>query len=190
MDREALLVEMVRDDGASPSTGSVILRRSAFDFVGGFDETFRDMYEDMVFYSKLSTHFPVYISSNVWSLYRKHDESSCAVAYRDGRIIKIKGRPSSPHRAFLEAVDDYYSTVDEPSALMQRTLAAALEPYRHPLRYRFRQLLFPAQLVRPLRRNMRRRTRRLRRFMQRRYRMLRSMVRSLILPVRRPDHRN
>jgi glycosyltransferase involved in cell wall biosynthesis len=55
----------------------VLVRRSAFEAVGGYEERFRGMYEDQAFYLKVFLRYPIYISSRSWLRYRKHDASHC-----------------------------------------------------------------------------------------------------------------
>jgi hypothetical protein len=58
----------------------VLVRRSVFEAVGGFEERFRGiyrLYEDHAFLIKVYLHHPVYISSRVWRHYRQHAESRC-----------------------------------------------------------------------------------------------------------------
>ena len=55
----------------------VLVRRRAFDMVGGFEERFRGLYEDQAFYIKVYFRYPIYISSRSWLRYRQHDASCC-----------------------------------------------------------------------------------------------------------------
>ncbi|QEH36383.1 Putative glycosyltransferase EpsE [Aquisphaera giovannonii] len=71
------------DESETPGTCSVLLRRSAFDRIGGFVESFRGMYEDQAFFYKLCLELPVYLSGEVTSLYRQHPDSACHVAVRE-----------------------------------------------------------------------------------------------------------
>lgn len=56
----------------------LLVRRTVFDAVGGFEERFRGMFEDQSFLLKVFLRYPVYISSRYWILYRQHDASECA----------------------------------------------------------------------------------------------------------------
>ena len=65
---------------SSAAGTDVLVRRSVFDAVGGFEEHFRgiyQLYEDQVFLIKVYLRYPVYISSRVWRHYRLHDASRC-----------------------------------------------------------------------------------------------------------------
>ncbi|WP_160112727.1 glycosyltransferase family A protein [Mycobacterium sp. 3519A] len=66
----------VKPLGCGPTGGmDVLVRRSAFDAVGGFEERFRGLFEDQAFFLKVSLRFPIYISSRNWLLYRQHGGS-------------------------------------------------------------------------------------------------------------------
>jgi glycosyltransferase involved in cell wall biosynthesis len=55
----------------------ILVRRSVFEAVGGFEERFRELYEDQAFRMKVFLRYPIYISSRGWRLYRQHDASYC-----------------------------------------------------------------------------------------------------------------
>lgn len=65
-----------------PAAVDVLIRRSVFDAVGGFEERFRGLYEDQAFLIKVEMRYPIYVSSRVWLIYRKHDASCVARATR------------------------------------------------------------------------------------------------------------
>lgn len=82
----ALLKAFLQDESLTPCTCSVLVRREAVDAVGGFCNDFPGLYEDQVFYAKISLCYPVYIASNCWARYRQHANSCCAAARRDGIV--------------------------------------------------------------------------------------------------------
>jgi glycosyltransferase involved in cell wall biosynthesis len=58
----------------------VLVRRSVFEAVGGFEEHFRgvyQLYEDQAFLIKVYLRYPVFVSSSVWRHYRMHSASRC-----------------------------------------------------------------------------------------------------------------
>lgn len=63
----------------------VLVRREAFEAVGGFEERFRGLYEDQAFYVKIFLRYPIYISSSRWLYYRMHDDSCCGQLRRVSR---------------------------------------------------------------------------------------------------------
>jgi glycosyltransferase involved in cell wall biosynthesis len=79
-----LIALFIQNIAFAPS--GMLLRRELVERVGGFDESFRDLYEDQVFAAKICRTTPVYISGRCWYRYRQHDRSCCLVAQRDGRL--------------------------------------------------------------------------------------------------------
>lgn len=60
----------------APCPSSFLLRRSAFEKVGGFPEEFKRLFEDVAFLSKLYIHrIPVFISESTTDYYRCHEGS-------------------------------------------------------------------------------------------------------------------
>jgi glycosyltransferase involved in cell wall biosynthesis len=80
----SLIGNFIDNDGYSPA--GMLLRRTLFDRVGGFEESFRDLYEDQVFAAKVCRSAPVYVSGRCWYRYRQHLNSCCLTAQTDGRF--------------------------------------------------------------------------------------------------------
>jgi glycosyltransferase involved in cell wall biosynthesis len=68
----------------------LLVRRSVFDAVGGFEERFRGMLEDQSFIIKVFLRYPVYISSSAWILYRQHGASTSAQSTRVS-YLRVRG---------------------------------------------------------------------------------------------------
>ena len=79
----ALLRTFLRDETLTPCIGSVVVRRAALDRVGGFEGQFWGLYDDQVFYAKVSKQANVFVSSDCVSRYRKHAESCCGQVETD-----------------------------------------------------------------------------------------------------------
>jgi glycosyltransferase involved in cell wall biosynthesis len=62
----------------TPGTCSILIRLEVFNQLGGFEEDFRGMFEDRVFFSKVYLHSPVFIMSECLDKYRRHPASECA----------------------------------------------------------------------------------------------------------------
>lgn len=82
----------------TPMTSNVMLRRSVFNIVGGFEDEFTNMYEDQVFFSKVNLRFPVFVSDSCWFKYRQHDHSC---------TNKESGNYWKQRRAFLNWLSKY-----------------------------------------------------------------------------------
>jgi glycosyltransferase involved in cell wall biosynthesis len=63
----------------------VLMRKEAVAVVGGYEESFRGLCEDMVFFSKFCLRHRVYVTSKCLYRYRQHDESAVAAAGREGK---------------------------------------------------------------------------------------------------------
>jgi glycosyltransferase involved in cell wall biosynthesis len=85
---------------AVPCPCGVLARREAVLAVGGFEESFRGMYEDQVFYAKMGLHHPVYVSDACLDRYRQHPESTCSVSASAGELLTWR-------RRYLEWLRDY-----------------------------------------------------------------------------------
>lgn len=59
----------------APTTCNAIVRKSVIEQVGHFEEEFRGMYEDQVFFSKVLLQIPVFVSDRCWAKYRQHSDS-------------------------------------------------------------------------------------------------------------------
>jgi glycosyltransferase involved in cell wall biosynthesis len=84
----------------------LLVRRSVFEAVGGFEESFRGLYEDQSFKIKVFLNYPIFISSRVWLRYRQHEASACAqVSPRD--YLRLRG-------VFLDWVQDEVERLGDP----------------------------------------------------------------------------
>jgi glycosyltransferase involved in cell wall biosynthesis len=130
-----------RGEAAVPSPCDIMVRREVIEGVGGFEEAFRSLYEDQVFYAKVCLKVPVFVSDQCWDRYRQHQESACAVAGKTGLN-------HSAHLTFLNWVEEYLSQQGVKDAEVREALQKKLRPYRQPIlrrlfvygQYRIRQM--------------------------------------------------
>lgn len=66
---------LMRNRAQTPTTNNAIMRRSLFARVGGFEDEFRTLFEDQVFFAKAHLAARCYVSDRVWARYRQHDAS-------------------------------------------------------------------------------------------------------------------
>jgi glycosyltransferase involved in cell wall biosynthesis len=85
---------------AVPCPCSVLARTTAVRAVGGFEESFRRMYEDQVFYAKMGLQHPVFVSDTCLDRYRQHPDSICSAAERSGELLAAR-------RIYLEWLIEY-----------------------------------------------------------------------------------
>lgn len=79
----ALAAHFLRSGGTGvPGPCSVTIRRTAVTAVGGFDNSFRRLYEDQTLFFKIFLEHPVIVSDLPLDRYRQHEGSLCAAQGR------------------------------------------------------------------------------------------------------------
>ncbi len=73
-----LFLQLLDNTHQTPTTCNAMVRRSAAIDVGGFDPSFRAMFEDQLFFAKLLVRYPAYVSGRCWAKYRQHRSSASA----------------------------------------------------------------------------------------------------------------
>jgi len=86
-----LFLLLLENKAQTPTTCNMVVRRTVFEEIGGFEESFRGMYEDQAFCTKIFLKAPVFVADAYWARYRQHAESCGAVAgesvaYHAGRL--------------------------------------------------------------------------------------------------------
>lgn len=82
----ALLIRYLEERAPIPCPSDILLRRDAIKAVGGFEESFRRIFTDQVFYAKLCLKAPVVASNQCWFKYRRHADSSVSSVKRRGEL--------------------------------------------------------------------------------------------------------
>ncbi|MBD2526712.1 glycosyltransferase family A protein [Nostoc sp. FACHB-133] len=139
-----LLTLLLQNKINTPATCSVLIRRELFQEIGGFEESFRSMYEDQVFFTKVYLKASVFIEPNYWDRYRQHPASSCSIAEKTGQYHPYKTNPAD--FVFLNWIAEYLSKEDVKNAEIWQALQKRLWPYHHPewdfFLYYFQQIKF------------------------------------------------
>lgn len=136
-----LLTLLLQNEFQTPTPGncSVLVRRQVIEDVGGFEETFRGMYEDQAFFVKLYLKAPVFVAGECWdSKYRQHLDKWCSVAMDTGEWHS--SRPNPARLTFLTWLAKYLSQKGVKDTEVWEALQRALWPYRHPNLYRLLNL--------------------------------------------------
>lgn len=76
----SLVAHYVTGAAAVPCPGSLLIRTAAAQALGGFDDTFRGLYEDQVFFAKVCLRYSVFVASTCWDQYRQHPKSATGQA--------------------------------------------------------------------------------------------------------------
>jgi GT2 family glycosyltransferase len=69
-------------------TPSIVVRRAAYERLGGFDPRFRFCGEDLEMWVRVAAHYPVAYEPEPLALYRKHTRSLSGVSIRTGQNIR------------------------------------------------------------------------------------------------------
>ncbi len=112
-----------------PAPSDLMLRRSAVEAVGGFEESFTgplQMYEDQAFLMKFYLEGTIYLASNVWLDYRVHDQSCTAMVARNGLAREVRRHCLEWFEGYLRGTRFRYHP------LIRLALFRALRPYRYP----------------------------------------------------------
>ena len=128
----SLLPLFLRRTAQTPATCGVLIRREAFESVGGFEAGFAGMFEDVVFFFKLCARRPVFVESGQWDRYRQHADSHLRTKLRDGEYHPMQKNPS--YGRFLAWLEGFLRDqgIDDPA--VWEVLRAERRPYRPSLR--------------------------------------------------------
>ncbi len=129
-----LLCGLMQNEVNAPATCGVLIRRSVFEEAGGFEESFRGLFEDRAFFSKVYLKIPVFVMDEYLDRYRQHPESTCQVEQKTGRYSPY--RRSEPHFQFLQWLEQYLLQEDVQDRRVWQALKASFLPYQNlPLHY-------------------------------------------------------
>jgi glycosyltransferase involved in cell wall biosynthesis len=115
----------------APCPSDLLIRRSAIEHVGWFEEDFHSFYEDQAFLTKMYLHLPIYVSSSSWLRYRVHKDSDCHRAENDPRSGSAVGYHRT-RRYFLGKFERYLRSEGVTDSLTWAALRRAQFPYRYP----------------------------------------------------------
>jgi glycosyltransferase involved in cell wall biosynthesis len=101
-DPPTLLPLLLDGKAEVPCTCSILVRKEVMQKVGGFEESFRGMYEDQAFYAKISLSAPVLATGDSLAWYRQHPTSHSAIMIRSGALF-------STQYTFLKWLEKYCS---------------------------------------------------------------------------------
>lgn len=110
---------------AVPCTCSLIVRCQAVEDIGGFEDAFPGMYDDQVFYAKISLEAPIYVSSRCWDQYRQHAGSMSAFSRNNSMQWATR-------LVFLEWLEGYLTTKGVHDPEIWQALRRAMWLNRNP----------------------------------------------------------
>jgi glycosyltransferase involved in cell wall biosynthesis len=131
-----LFMRFLSREAITPCPSDVLVRRETVTAVGGFVDSFKGMYEDQIFFTKVSLHGAVFVSGECWSRHRQHPNSSSSVWKRTGEYYSAE-----PNIAFLEWVRTYLHSQRLKDRSIKRVLQRRLWRYHHPFLFRMSRKL-------------------------------------------------
>jgi glycosyltransferase involved in cell wall biosynthesis len=136
------LLPLFLANGGVPCPSTVLIRYDVLAKIGGFEDSFRGMFEDYAFYSKLGLVASVLVSDQCWIKYRRHDASAYQISLDTGQEFYSK-------EIFLNWLEQYMINHNVTDLRIWRTLRSQLLPYRNPALFTLKRgLRFIARKVR------------------------------------------
>ena len=120
-----LLRLFLQSKATVPCMGSILVRREVVERVGGFEDQFKGMFEDQVFYSKVGLETPVLISCQCHDRYRQHPGSCFSQAKQAGSVLTAR-------RRYLEWLMSYLKSRQEGTGPVSRDVSRDLWLCDHP----------------------------------------------------------
>ena len=122
----SFLARCIQGKATVPCTCSVLVRRSVFEKVGGFETQFPQLYDDQALYAKLFIASRILLDPGCWAKYRRHPASTTMTAERERRY--------RPWRlAYLTWLRQYAERDPEAAAALRPALRRELWRCRHPV---------------------------------------------------------
>ena len=126
--QELLTLYLETGGAAVPGIGSLLVRRDAAKAAGGFDDRFRGVFEDQVFYARIGLRFPVLVTDDCTALYRQHGDSCCAGALESGEYDPFL--PNEGRGRYLHWLREQVALQGCEDPALLRALRRELRPYR------------------------------------------------------------
>ena len=123
-----LLLLFLQDEWAS--LHDVLIRREVVEALGGYEESFRGMYEDQAFHAKLCLKSPVIVSSQCWYWYRQHPKACTFISHNIGQTY------TAARQKFLHWLEEYLIEQKIQDTEVWKVVQKQLFPYRYPRLYR------------------------------------------------------
>lgn len=134
-----LLTLFLQRENTVASTCSILMRREIVEELGGFEASFRDQFEDMVFYTKVFCQKSVYVAEECWDRYRQHSGNSWVIPFKTGEFDL--SQPNLAKEKFLNWMETYLAQQNAQVTPVWQALQTELYPYRYRIRYYLRNRL-------------------------------------------------
>jgi glycosyltransferase involved in cell wall biosynthesis len=122
---------LITEGGCLPGICSLLIRRDAFESIGGLEEEFKGMFEDQVFLSKMTANHPVVVIEEVLDYYRQHSESCCWKSRVSDKGLEFEDL--NPMRGvYLRWLKGYLKQIGLRDPVIDRQVRRQLIRYRIP----------------------------------------------------------
>jgi glycosyltransferase involved in cell wall biosynthesis len=125
-----LLILLLQSKAHTPGTCSVLMRRGLIEDVGGFEESFRNLYEDQAFFAKVFLKAPIFLQCGRWDRYRQHPKNTCSIGEKAGQYHPFKPHPA--RFTYLNWLEKYLKEQGVNDPKLWRALRNSFLPYQHP----------------------------------------------------------
>jgi glycosyltransferase involved in cell wall biosynthesis len=129
-DPPQLLSLLLEGKAEVPCTCSILVRREITQKIGGFEESFRGMYEDQAFYAKICLSVPVLATGDCLAWYRQHSKSNYSNAINSGQLNAL-------HFHFLKWLKAYCNDREVINASVLQVIHRQLWLYGNPSHRKF-----------------------------------------------------
>jgi glycosyltransferase involved in cell wall biosynthesis len=116
----------------TPATCAALIRSEIIRNVGGFEPSFRGMFEDQAFFYKVCLQAPVFIESGCWDKYRQHSDSTC----HKQSVEQLQ----AAHVVFLTWLEQYFFQQGVKDVEVWQAFNQTIWPYRYKRRHYLQQL--------------------------------------------------
>jgi glycosyltransferase involved in cell wall biosynthesis len=130
------LVELYLTQGKvkTPIPSCCLVKKDVIDQVGGFEESFRGMFEDQAFIYKVALIAPIFIESGCWGKYRQHPDSACYVAAAKGEY-SIFTYSNPAQLKFLQWFEQYLMDQKINNPAIKKALNTAFHKHKYDRYY-------------------------------------------------------
>jgi glycosyltransferase involved in cell wall biosynthesis len=115
----------------TPTPSGMMLRRTAVQTVGGFEDQAPNLYDDQYFLAKVFLQIPVFVSRACWFRYRQHPDSCCGMPMPASTVNPIQ-------ESFMCWYGQYLAQQGVEDPFIWYRYRRATFRFRHPLIYRLR----------------------------------------------------
>lgn len=118
-----LLLMFLEDEWAT--LHDLMIKREAIETVGGYEDSFRGMYEDQAFHGKLALEFEAFVANEVWCKYRQHNDACTSRSHQQGQYLATR-------RKFLLWLENHLKQKNLKNTEVWRSLQRKKAATRYP----------------------------------------------------------